>query len=507
MPNSSRDGADRGPEFSRRSVLAGGAAAGALLSTPDSVWSDVAAAIDGSRPASLAWERELSEPLDPLALLVERAGVVVARTWIRESGERTLHALDLATGEQLWSDEAATLPSMWTHDGVLYQHSLSELRAIDPRTGEQAWSVTERFSTPVRLGRRHAAFSGLDHRATVVNLQEGSAWRPDDGALTDPVALSDDTVVLSGGGELVAFDATDGRRRAALGGFTDAVTTQVTGEWPLVFVNSTDPDKTVAVDLDEGRRRWIRPERLDPVYFPDATEEGVVLATDGGTLVRLDPATGSTRWSRDVAETDLLVYEVGNGVAVPVAEGAVWAVDLADGTVRWSRQVDTAIPVVGLAASGDGVYTSGRYPREFGLDGEQRWAHELSQEVPVLPAVGTEAMVVTAGRSVFAFDITTRTTPSTDATATAESTTAPAGTGVETATTQPETVTDGTTAGGTPRDDGGRAGTREPAGTDVITFSYDGPGFGVVAAILGVAGGAAAGLLRQYRPDDGDGDA
>ena len=76
-------------------------------------------------------------------LAVAEGMVFVQTLFTYEPGRNALHALDTATGDEVWSLGADwDLSSIMVVDGVLYAHSLSGyLHTLDALTGEPIWSV------------------------------------------------------------------------------------------------------------------------------------------------------------------------------------------------------------------------------------------------------------------------------------------------------------------------------------------------------------------------------
>ncbi|AWW38300.1 serine/threonine-protein kinase [Streptomyces cadmiisoli] len=100
-----------------------------------------------------------------------------------------------------------------------------------------------------------------------------------------------------------------------------------------------------AVDPDDGDVRWARAAagaRADGDVRPPVLSGGLLhVFSDGGRrLDALDPATGRTRWSQDVARYDGRIAHVGGTVLLTGRDSQVTALDAATGERVWRRAVD-----------------------------------------------------------------------------------------------------------------------------------------------------------------------
>ncbi|MFI7496142.1 PQQ-binding-like beta-propeller repeat protein [Kocuria sp. M4R2S49] len=316
--------------------------------------------------------------------------VVGDRLYVGTHGSGTLHAFDLATGEQVWEAEAPN----WIHsemlvsEGTVYvgygdrgQERGDGLRgdgpggvlALDAGTGEQKWAYpvdAHVMPTPVlHDGRIHAATG--DRHLHVIDAATGEGLeRVDVGAVMSMSAPAAAEGMLYAG----AFD----------GG-----------------------PKVIGYDMDAREMTWTTalPEvrsGLDDV--PPAVSENVVVTTSHRDIV---PAERLEHWAHGLsADTGEVLWEVhlGDGPFVPnnksgapaVADGVVYvgspttqrlhALDLETGEERWSHDSGPikAPPVV---VDGHVVYTTTQ--GEIGAvetgTGALTGARQLSDE-PLAPA-------------------------------------------------------------------------------------------------------------------------
>ncbi|MET0414786.1 MAG: PQQ-binding-like beta-propeller repeat protein [Actinoplanes sp.] len=184
---------------------------------------------------------------------------------------------------------------------VVSRWSDGELVAIDGRTGEIAWRAD---------GPEARGFDG--HRTGA-----GTVWAP------PGLRVAPGVVVVSGGGDLVAYELTTGVRRwrisACADGFTtggghyvcptgavDLATGAPVGSWPAGPYTPLDCAtglSTCAAMLDGAGQHWsieaAAPRRSAAPDYPDAQVLGrsngnVVLLRPDRHLVEVDPRTGAT---------------------------------------------------------------------------------------------------------------------------------------------------------------------------------------------------------------------
>ncbi|MGP4003294.1 protein kinase domain-containing protein [Streptomyces sp. 8N706] len=159
--------------------------------------------------------------------------------------------------------------------------------------------------------------------------------------------------------------------------------------------------KAARIDSGSGRRVWAREQSSAPAdgALPAAPVPcgGLLhLMSSGGTrLEALDPASGGTRWSKDVSAYQGRVYHAGDTVLLVSGDGTVHGLHGATGRERWHRPVaGYSLPVFtsygdgrtayGVSTAGDGSRT-----RVSAIDpatGEPRWERGLSG---TLAPVGT----------------------------------------------------------------------------------------------------------------------
>ncbi|WP_255151447.1 PQQ-binding-like beta-propeller repeat protein [Halorarius halobius] len=140
-----------------------------------------------------------------------------------------------------------------------------------------------------------------------------------------------------------------------------------------------------ALDARDGTRRWSVAVGTGPAAGPPTvTDDGVVVAGDGGTALVAD---GETVWTADHAATAAAV--VGEAVYLPTA-GELLALDPVDGSVRWRVPFDG--PVSRPALADGSVYATAAGLGAVSEAGETRWTAG-SGGVDSLPVVAEDVLV------------------------------------------------------------------------------------------------------------------
>jgi PGF-CTERM protein len=517
---------------SRRRLLQTGVAAALTTGGVSSVSSGVDLAGAELKSPPLVWQTNVEQSLDPRVEVFDGAGVAVAFTPMLGRDSGTLYAVDIENGDVRWTRQIDEPPALQAGDDVLYHQSLGELAALDPTTGEPRWRLAGRFGNPAEYDARFAAFSGDGRPATVVDLAAGEiAWRPPQRALENAAFVHDDVVVLHGNGRLVAFNALEQQPVWSITDLPEGeYTTSVVGTWPYGFVYDTAGGQTVAVDLDQGKQLWSEDRLLTPGVFE--TEAGeIVLAGGDGTVVRLDPTDGTELWSTELADKPVAVYHVQAGLAVPVAEDEIWALDVSDGSIEWNHEIESVLPVV--RGAGDAIFAAGEDIESLENDGEAAWSYDLFGSRHAYPDLGENTLVAAAGQSILGFaldgerdtitptetpgatdtptptpqptDTPTTDTPTTEPRSTPTSAPTTTGPGTDRTTTAADRTTDPGTEPATESTPTTTRRSETPNAPTATTESGDdgigitdatGPGFGAVAALLGL-GGLAEYLRRQ----------
>ncbi|WP_298585406.1 PQQ-binding-like beta-propeller repeat protein [uncultured Kocuria sp.] len=308
--------------------------------------------------------------------------VVGDRLYVGTHGSGTLHAFDLATGEQLWQAQAPN----WIHsemlvsEGTVYvgygdrgQEREDGLRgdgpggvlALDAETGEQKWEYTvdaHVMPTPVlHDGRIHAATG--DRHLHVIDAATGEGLeRVDVGAVMSMSAPAAADGMLyagafAGGPRVVGYDM-DAREmvwttampdvRSGLDDVPPAVS-----EGVVVTTSHRDivPAERLehwahAFSADTGELLW-EVHLGDGPFVPNnksgapAVADGVMYVGSPTTrmLYALDLRTGEELWSHDSGPIKAPPVVVDGHVVYTTTQGEIGAVDTGTGALAGSRQL------------------------------------------------------------------------------------------------------------------------------------------------------------------------
>ena len=199
------------------------------------------------------------------------------------SQDNQIYSLNQADGKQNWSQAASleiagvfgsAAPAV-AQGTVVAGFSSGELNAYRYENGRQVWQdALQRTSIRTSV----AALSDID---------------------ADPVIDGGQVIALGQGGRMVALELTTGQRQWELN-IAGIATPWVAGDW--IFVVTSDA-KLLAIARTNGRIRWInqlpqfgRPKskrgQID-YYGPVLAGNRLIVVGSNGTIVNVDPATGS----------------------------------------------------------------------------------------------------------------------------------------------------------------------------------------------------------------------
>ncbi|MFD5637744.1 PQQ-binding-like beta-propeller repeat protein [Streptomyces sp. NPDC127077] len=181
-----------------------------------------------------------------------------------------------------------------------------------------------------------------------------------------------------------------------------------------------------AVDPDDGKVLWSRSDPGDASTFstPAPVLSGGLLlvgSENGLRLTALDPATGATRWSRDVSRYSGGFVPVAGVVLLTGSDSRVTALDAATGKEKW-RHAIPGMTMPQLRTYGDGVAYAVAAPavtetRVAAVDprtGAVKWQRRVEGRLDLVAARDGSAWFTTVTVDLYAdavlrYDVATRT--------------------------------------------------------------------------------------------------
>ena len=324
---------------------------------------------DAAAPRSGVAERWVAETTWPTDRPVVAAGRVLL------PGPEALHALDLATGESVWT--------------------------VGP--GDQPWTN----APAVVDGTVYATF-GEPPGVLALDAEDGAElWRADLGSVSAPPVVSDEGRCYVGtrDGRLVALDVETGETAWSydLFGEVAALALRV----PALAVATRAGEVYALYDSEGPRELWRRKVGGEVTALAGVEGGDVLVSAFGGALRRLAGGAhaGSDRWSNRDGGTAQGGIAVAAGTVFGGNGGGLTACGTHGGGTRWSAPGDFR---AGPAAAGDTVY-AGRegevvafaHASGFGVGGfsvgRVRWSHDVAGTPLEGLAVADGAVIAATG--------------------------------------------------------------------------------------------------------------
>lgn len=267
---------------------------------------------------AVRWQAEVPESPDADPVIVD--GIVYAGIGNLVGDGAAVYAFDGATGEQFWHTEVANpaLPAtpidavVWAGAALFVNRGDGVLVKLDAATGRKQWEFQLQKpprGAPLVVGDAVYVSTGFDGaRLFAIDAVTGDMrWSIEE--LTNPVTgpvMGDGLLYVPfASGEIVALDPASGeqRWRAIIGLVGTDDPTRPSPGLPLlqdgvVYVSSSGfyGAATEALDAATGAQRWIATTGDFSAGAP-ALHNGVLLVgSDSGELLGLDPATGAELW-------------------------------------------------------------------------------------------------------------------------------------------------------------------------------------------------------------------
>ena len=378
-------------------------------------------------------------------------GVLYGATVTRDPVElgHAVHALDPATGEEIWSyetDDGMTVAPV-VEDGVAYVASLDgHLYALHAGTGELRWRHRVEDDDAVwgipTLADGVVYFGSADCCAYALDAATGQLlWRYETGALVSTPAVSEDGAVYVGSmdGSVYALRGPDAGPFPALtplpthepppapeiqppppaarvawkrqiGGANIVLYEEVNG---VVYARSTD-GHAHAFSAEDGREHWryYMGEERDHHIMDLIRDQIAYVRSRDGVVRALDATSGRLLWTYGGGEDYFVSVSSGEGKTyVGFAEGLL-ALDTATGEKLW-RFGAVGVPLPHVVVR-DGVaypYSSFiSYSHVYAVaagTGELLWEFRAPDAIETPPSFVNGTVYVGAGGKVYALDAAT----------------------------------------------------------------------------------------------------
>ncbi len=297
------------------------------------------AAADLPSNLKLRWSFQAKDSIEPSAAIV--AGVVYVG-----SMDKSLYAIDLASGKLRWKYSVAASiqeSSPCVLNGVVYVGDLDDIfHAVDAATGKARWTFkaeSEIKSSPTWDGDR-VYFGSYDQNLYCLSADSGALlWKyTTDGPIHGTPSIDEGIVYISGCDEnFRAIHATTGKQAYSvpLGNYAGASAAIRDGR---AFVGTFGSD-VLCIDLRSRLIQWAyrHPDRNFPFYSSAAvTENRIILGGRDKIIHCLNRATGKEVWSYTTkARVESSPLVSGNRVSIGSNDGRLYQLDLASGKKTW----------------------------------------------------------------------------------------------------------------------------------------------------------------------------
>jgi outer membrane protein assembly factor BamB len=278
------------------------------------------------------------------------------------------------------------------HDGVLYVGSDDKsLHAVDAATGVKKWSFPtgSKVQTKPAMGPGNLLFTGSDdgNLYALDRLTGEKKWEYPVGsmAVSSPAASPDGSTVYHGSrsGHLYAFDSSSG----AINWCFDVETGRTGKEAPPCS----------GVSFSE---RWEYEQRSPRAATPAVAPDGTVyMGCSKGILYALDGMRGKKKWELDTARmvTGGVAFS-GDAATLYAATtgGALLAIDAQRGKALWSFQAQGSIEVPPFVGPDGTIYTGSDDRCVYALDpatGREKWHFATDGAVRSTPVLDRDGVL------------------------------------------------------------------------------------------------------------------
>ncbi len=299
---------------------------------------------------AILWQKRLFDvDFGEFSLLLNAPTISEGVVYVGADDKR-IHALDAATGDELWSFETGDIvrSNVVVNDGVVYAGSNdTHLYALDARGGDLIWQrdtvAPVRYPPLVADGMVYVpAYSDGGRRvhaldaATGVQVWASSEDYPSDtGWETGFGGASNGDLLFSIGydGDLRALDTATGETVWTASGRTDTPPVVIDDVVYFTAVNTA-----YALSARSGDTLWeYGTERYPARGFAPVIDDGVYYFAPDNYLYALDTATGEPRWTLQLDAMASSSPVVGDGMVFIASEsGVLYAIDRETGNVSWT---------------------------------------------------------------------------------------------------------------------------------------------------------------------------
>jgi outer membrane protein assembly factor BamB len=312
-----------------------------------------------------------------------------------------LYAIDLESGEQIWSrSDLGGQSSVAYHGGFLYVHTLpAELHKLDARDGSSVWGPVRTYDHPLADGTSSPVVA--DGKVLVGHCTSAEIFETDIDKARGGVFAAD----VETGEQVWRYYTTDPPENGAMVWSTVAVDVEGGAVFATTGNNYTvgggNSDAIHAIDLQTGVRLWVMQAHEDDVWS--------LLGGPGN-----DSDFGANPIVADFGDRQL--------VAAGDKASAFWALDRADGAVVWSRPaLSSSFNAVNGGVLNNGAFDGRRFyvasnepvSSESNLyaldpaDGADVWRVTLDEYVWGMPTVANGVLFVPAGSELRLFEAST----------------------------------------------------------------------------------------------------
>jgi eukaryotic-like serine/threonine-protein kinase len=283
------------------------------------------------------------------------------------SGDGTLYAVDVQTGEKLWATGGF---SQLENSGAVAGDTLviggydGRVRALDRHTGEVLWSFdTVSFVQASPLIMDDRVYVATDHAIYALDLLTGKLqWQAPtgkEGAYMGPPAYEDGTIYTTGGKYLLALDSTNGKELWRIE-HSDMFTALAVANG-LIYVGNFD-GYFYAFDQETGVEKW-KVQSGGLFWAGPAVDGTTVYAGNDDLVYALKAQTGEQIWKFQMAGnsvsepmiSDGVVYVSDSSHEFPRGPRHLYALEAKSGELLWTFEtVATFLPAPAL--SEDTIY-------------------------------------------------------------------------------------------------------------------------------------------------------